>query len=246
MRRVILAGLLALGPQALPERAAAAPPAPSKAGKKKKDKKAEKAEPPVAAQPDSIEPPAAAAPARPAKPVDGPTMEETTAWLTEKLAANAVAYHTVAHWIEHHVMTFDTTDTCDWERHYANVKLVNQPGGCQLSFKEVRKTSCNMVTNGRPGDREPPQVDDMDSLFILNGLDPVGLVPEPFDYKRQSSAPASAQVTVDHDLYFLSLQPPTQGLQIGILFQDHEMAKRVAKALRHVIDLCGGGKTEPF
>jgi len=33
---------------------------------------------------------------------------------------------------------------------------------------------------------------------------------------------------------------------MGPIFQDHELATRMAKAISHAIDECGPGKTEPF
>jgi streptogramin lyase len=33
---------------------------------------------------------------------------------------------------------------------------------------------------------------------------------------------------------------------VGFTFRDEEMANRVAKAMRHAVDLCGGGNKEPF
>jgi hypothetical protein len=48
------------------------------------------------------------------------------------------------------------------------------------------------------------------------------------------------------DIYVLNVKLP-RGIDHSIRFYEQEMADRVAKALLHAVELCGGGpKPEPF
>jgi hypothetical protein len=56
---------------------------------------------------------------------------------------------------------------------------------------------------------------------------------------------ATRESRIAPPLFALAAKRPKQGENV-FLFSDEDMANRVAKAMIHATELCGGGSNEPF
>jgi hypothetical protein len=203
---------------------------------------------PATAQPESIAPPAkeqpdSVGPATTGHKVDGPSMEETAAWLVQKLNANKASYTTTAHGVTKIVMRLESVETYKHVFEYSGAKLEK----CELSYREKSTTSGGITMNGEPdSDPDPPQVTELPFAKALTQADPLSIRVEETNFKLVGATGTNyAQITVDKPTWMVVLER-YDTMAVGPIFEDHEMATRVVKAIQHAIDLCGGGKTEPF
>jgi hypothetical protein len=166
----------------------------------------------------------------PPKPADpGPSLEVTMKFIQEKLDVGPVNFAAYVH---------DNAVGNDWTNQF-KIEITNiaaNAGTCRISYH------LKNGINGAAGQ-------DADFWFLLNTVPDVAVMPiEP--------ALKEADTGGGHPTWNSRVEPPVFVLRVhrtdikgnnDFYFFDEQMANRVAKALVHAVELCGGGgKTEPF
>jgi hypothetical protein len=112
--------------------------------------------------------------------------------------------------------------------------LVGDAAGCRISFH------WRAEVNGTVSD-------DSDYNLNLKDVLRVDVLPQEQNQKQvdtRNGHPAwNSRITPN--LFTLVARRP-KGLENAFLFSEEEMANRVAKAMVHAVELCGGGNKEPF
>jgi len=169
-------------------------------------------------------PPAAGAPS-----TNGPTLEVTMNFIQEKL--NEIGTVNFAGYV--HEAANDTDGVQRFSATTSNA--VANPGACTLSYHRV------VFNNGKKEHDE--------QVFInLREVQSIAVLPDEQDWQMYLVHIGDTTKTVKDvpDIYVLNVKLP-RGIDHSIRFYEQEMADRVAKALLHAVELCGGGpKPEPF
>ncbi len=166
----------------------------------------------------------------PPKPPDsGPTLEVTLKFITDKIGDEGkLAYSTTV------------TDTAQQGPEWTNkfeVELTNAAfdvNACKISYH------WHAVQNGNVSD---------DKDYTLNLREVKDLV-----VLSQEENQHQVDARNGHDSWRSRLTPPIfvlvahrpKKVENVFLFSEEEMANRVAKAMVHAVELCGGGNNEPF
>jgi hypothetical protein len=166
----------------------------------------------------------------PPKPADeGPSLEVTMKFIQDKLNdVGAVNYATYTH---------DNAVGNDWTNQFRveATKVVADANSCRISYH------WKASLDGKAGQ-------DSDGWFLLKSVADVAVMPMEQDLKAQATAQG-------HPTWNSRIEPPVFVLKVhradkgGNVFDffDEQMANRVAKAMVHAVELCGGGsKPEPF
>jgi hypothetical protein len=164
----------------------------------------------------------------PPKPPDaGPSLDVTMRFIQDKITdEDKLTYR-----------AFVSSDPgFGWENQFkvAITNLAADATACRISFH------WRAEVNGKVSD---------DSDYTLNLKDVRHVIVLPQEQNQQqidarTGHPAwTSQFTPR--LFTLVAQRP-KGVENAFLFSDEEMAGRVAKAMVHAVELCGGGKEEPF
>jgi hypothetical protein len=160
---------------------------------------------------------------------DGPSLEITMKFLREKLNdAGPVTYLTYVH---DNVNGGDFTNKFKYEIS----KVYADPGNCNIGFHW--KT-----------EREGAVTHDLDVEFSLKAVTEALVMTREQDLKESSVAAGHPELDarVDPSVFVLRVRKNSKGVN-EFLFFDEQMANRVAKAMVHAVELCGGGSTpEPF
>lgn len=108
-------------------------------------------------------------------------------------------------------------------------------------------STCYVGYHGK-GVRDSQIVSDQDSGFFLRDVLDVVVEPETQFFTEQSAAAGNPNVittATNPSLTALIVRRPNNVIN-SFPMLDASMADRLAKALRHAVDLCGGGNKEPF
>jgi hypothetical protein len=167
--------------------------------------------------------------APPPKPAaDGPTLETTMKFIQDKLQERGK--------MNFAVYTHDNADGKDYIDQYSGEasNIVADPAACSISFHS------NIKRNGAV------LVDTNISLSFRDVLD-LAVMPEEQEFKKGYAAAGHPtwNPRVDPPL-FLVVARRAGNQANGFLFVDEDTANRVAKAMVHAVELCGGGSKEPF
>jgi CRISPR/Cas system CMR subunit Cmr6 (Cas7 group RAMP superfamily) len=80
---------------------------------------------------------------------------------------------------------------------------------------------------------------------LLKDVKDLVVLPEEQHLKQMRSADSESD-RADPPVFVLKVRKKNKDFQV-VLFSDEQMANRVAKAMVHAVELCGGGgKPEPF
>ncbi len=166
----------------------------------------------------------------PPKPADeGPSLQVTMKFIQEKIEnvgpVNFVAYY------------HDNIAGNDWAVQFMNQisRVSADPSTCRIDYHLYLQ-------------RAGQKVFDLDKWLGLKDIVNIEVMPLSQDFKGLSTKQG-------HPSWDNRIDPPVFGLyaegeKIGrhyFEFSDEQMADRVAKALQHAVELCGGGtKPEPF
>jgi hypothetical protein len=165
----------------------------------------------------------------PPKPAsDGPSLEATMKFIQEKIEQQGKLNY-AAH-------VHDSQDGSNWVVPFSTLQtnIVANPTLCRISYHE-RRTRRDEVTA------------DDDYWFALKAVQEMVVMSREQGLKR-------ADTNAGHPTWDSKVDPPIwliearyKGGQNIFYFHEEEIANRVAKALVHAVELCGGGKTqEPF
>lgn len=170
----------------------------------------------------------------PPKPADeGPNLEVTMKFIQDKLnSIGAVNYM----WYSHNEVA--GSDEVH-KYHFEATNVVADSGGCRLIWNASIKTD-----DGQPGSPPPHSIS-------LKEVADIAVLPLEQQYKKSNAANGHPEfsIRVDPPIYALVVHPlnPADKYWHYFNFYDEDPANRVAKALVHAVELCGGGKKdEPF
>lgn len=166
--------------------------------------------------------------APPPKPADtGPSLAVTMQFIQEKLNQQgrvnyAVYYH-------------DNADGTDWVNQFSidNTDFIADPAACGISFHS------RVINNGVVNSNA-------DFRLTLHGIEDLVVKNGEQDQKRidADNGHPTWDSKIDPPIFVLVARSREQEIELN--FRDEDMANRVAKALLHAVELCGGGNKEPF
>jgi hypothetical protein len=162
------------------------------------------------------------------KPADkGPSLEETMKFIQDKL--NAVGPVNFAQYLHDNATGTDSTHV---QLKIERTNVVADSGACRVSYHHKV---------GADGSLNPGS----DSWFPLNAVVDVAVIPLEQLVERVSGHP-TYDTKVDPPVFVLRVRG-TDKKHSDFFFFDEQMANRVAKAMVHAVELCGGGnKAESF
>jgi len=107
--------------------------------------------------------------------------------------------------------------------------------------------SCYIGYHGK-GVRDGAVVSEQDSGFYLKDVLDVVIEPEPQYFTEQSAREGNPNIvttSTNPTLTALLVRRPNNVVN-SFPIQDPTLADRLAKAITHAVELCGGGNKEPF
>jgi hypothetical protein len=165
----------------------------------------------------------------PPKPAaDGPSLAATMQFITVRMQERGT--------LNFAVYTHDNLDGKDYIDQYRgeHSNFVAEPASCRISYHRSFKKNGAALAEG-------------DVTFSLRDVQNLVVMPAEQDMKR-------AYAALGHPTWDPRFDPPmflivarlTGNQSNGFYFAEEEMANRVAKAMVHAVELCGGGNKEPF
>lgn len=168
-------------------------------------------------------------PPKPAGSTSGPALDVTMKFIADKLGdlgtVNYVVYAT------------DSKTGQTWQ----NVNVYT------ITNVRADATTCYVGYHSK-GVRDSQIVSDQEAGFFLRDVVDVVIEPETQFFTEQSAAGGNPNVittATNPTLTALNVRRPHNVIN-SFPMQDATMADRLAKALTHAIELCGGGNKEPF
>jgi hypothetical protein len=190
---------------------------------------------------------------------EGPSLEVTMKFIQDKLNDIGPVI-----WVEYY---HETAKGDNWTNTFGEEikEFVADSSACRISYRRI---SGNLTGAKIIGGELPPETSKFDMQVSLKDIADIVINPElesevrlhaaatnP-DYRRQTPtnvAPPvfSLQVVTNHPITMVWVQKPEFQFDpiksVEFKFLDDKMADRVARALQHATELCGGGsKPEPF
>ncbi len=166
--------------------------------------------------------------APPPKPTDnGPTLADTMQFIQDKIASNgAVNYISY-----YHDNIAGTNWTNKWTAEVTQVQA--DAANCQVRFHE-KETRDGQVTR------------DGNFWFLLKDVLEISVEPAEQSLKRADSSAGHPEYTsrTDPPVFFIHVTRKAGPNEIRLY--DESLANRIAKALVHAVELCGGGNKDPF
>jgi hypothetical protein len=169
-----------------------------------------------------------AVPPPPKPAADGPSLAATMQFIQTKLSERGR--------INFAVYTHDNADGKDYIDQYSGeaTNIVADPAACTISYhRNVKKNGVVLA--------------DDNASFSLRDVQDLAVMPEEQDIR--SAYAASGHPTWDPRVdppLFLVVARRTGNQANGFYFPSEELANRIAKAMVHAVELCGGGNKEPF
>jgi len=167
--------------------------------------------------------------APPPKPApDGPSLAATMQFIQTKVQERGR--------LNFAVYTHDNADGKDYVDQYSSEasNIVADPAACRISYHGNVKKNGAVLT-------------DTDVAFSLHDVQDLVVMPAEQDMKRSYAAAGHPTWEPRFDPpMFLVVERRAGNQANGFYFADEEMANRVAKALVHAVELCGGGSKDPF
>jgi TonB family protein len=178
------------------------------------------------AAPSPSQPIAVPPPPRPA--ADGPTLAATMQFIQSKLQERGR--------INFAVYTHDNADGKDYIDQYSSEagNLFADPASCSISYhRNIKKNGVALA--------------DDNISFSLRDVQDLTVMPEEQEFKKEyaTAGHPTWEARVDPPL-FLVLAQRAGNQTNGFFFSSEEMANRIAKAMVHAVELCGGGNKDPF
>jgi hypothetical protein len=165
----------------------------------------------------------------PPKPADdGPSLADTMKFIEDKLTERSrVNFITYVH---------DNVQGNDWtiSRTTELTNLRATPGTCRIDFHWLLKER----------DKTPQ---DLDVWFLLKAVREIVVLPLEQRYKTVDAEQGNPGLStrVDPPVTVVVVKR-ADGVSHEFDFYDETLANRVAKALVHAVELCGGGSKDPF
>jgi hypothetical protein len=171
--------------------------------------------------------PASAPDAAPA--ASGPTLAETMKFIQEKMNEQGK--------INYALYTHDNSDGQDWPVYQISIETTNfvaDPATCRITWHKVTTNGGNVGMN-------------KDLSLDLNNVQTFEVRTSIQEAKMEDTAGGHPGLDKRQDPPYFSLTARLKGnAETPLFFRDEEMANRVAKAMLHAVELCGGGSKDPF
>jgi hypothetical protein len=167
----------------------------------------------------------------PSKPADdGPSLKVTMKFIQDKLNdLGPVKYVQSDH---------DNSFGLDWKVQHREqfTNVVAHPSECRVSFHQEEED-----------DGEVVYAED-DGLFLKEVKDIAVMSMDQYlkDPSETHGYPNSPTVRVDPPVFVLEVRMTNKGAPKAFYFFDEQLANRLAKAMVHAVEFCGGSKREPF
>jgi hypothetical protein len=159
----------------------------------------------------------------------GPTIEATMNFIENKVnAVGTVSFSAYIH---------DSSNNSDWTQKISSTisSAVANPGACSIRYHRL-------VTNNGKTEH------DEDVVINMHEVQSITVMTDAQDWQSflAHSGDNAKSVKEDPEIFALVVKL-SRGTEPTLRFFDQEMANRVAKAMIHAVDLCGGGSApEPF
>jgi hypothetical protein len=166
----------------------------------------------------------------PPKPTDdGPGLEVTLKFIQDKVTDEGKLSYVAS-------VSDSSSPGTEWSNQFSVriTDFVGDTSACRISFH------WRAEVNGQV-------FEDSDNTLNLKDVRDFILLPQEQNQKRidtRNGHPAWDS-QIKPGLFTIVTRRP-KGLENAFLFSEEDMAKRVATALKHAIELCGGGNKEPF
>jgi hypothetical protein len=165
----------------------------------------------------------------PPKPSDGPSLEVTMKYIEDKVSEENKQKYTT-------FVSDGAQGGAEWNNQFA-VEISNfvaDPKACRISFH------WRSELNGKVAD-------DSDYSLILKDVHDIVVLPQEANQQQVDARNGHPSWTsrIQPTLFTLVARRP-KGLENAFLFSSEELAGRVAKAMVHAVELCGGGDKDPF
>jgi hypothetical protein len=163
--------------------------------------------------------------APPPPPVgSGPSLEKTMQFIQENAAEGKLTYTAF--------VTDASQQGVEWKNQFTveTSSLVADPAACRITYH------WRADENGK-------RIDDADYSLVLKDVKEILVLPQDQNQNQVDNRSGHPDWTsrISPPLFALIAKRP-KGLVNVFLFSDEEMANRVAKAMVHAVELCGGGK----
>ena len=160
----------------------------------------------------------------PPQPASGPTIEKTMQFIQENAAEGKLTYTAF--------VTDASQQGVEWSNKFTveMSNLVADPAACRITYH------WRAEENGKP-------IDDADYSLALKDVKEIVVLSQDQNQNQVDNRNGHPDWNsrISPTLFTLIAKRP-KGLVNVFLFSDEEMANRVAKAMVHAVELCGGGK----
>jgi hypothetical protein len=161
----------------------------------------------------------------PPRPADsGPSLEKTMQFIQENAAEGKLSYTAF--------VTDASQQGVEWKNQFTveMSNLVADAGACRITYH------WRAQENGK-------RIDDADYSLALKDVKEILVLPQDQNQNQVDSRNGHIDWNsrIAPNLFTLIARRP-RGVVNVFLFSDEEMANRVAKAITHAVELCGGGK----
>jgi hypothetical protein len=154
-----------------------------------------------------------------------PSRSETFKFIAEKV--NQQGTVNVAGYVHDNATNKDSLVRESWEQ---SKLMIDPHKKCKMSYHK------RIVVNGTTSE-------DADFWAVLGGVDKVEVLPIEQAWKRFDSRAGNTTLSYKADPAVSVVRVNVHdGSYLDFAFYEEDMANRVAKALGHAVDLCGGGK----
>lgn len=170
-----------------------------------------------------------APPPRPAYTTSGPALDVTMKFISDKLSDLGTVNYIIS--------AQKSTTGQTWQN----------SNSYTITNVRADATTCYVGYHGK-GVRDSQIVSDQNSGFFLRDVLDVIVEPETQFFTEQSRAAGNPEVittATSPTLTALIVRRPNNVIN-SFPMKDSTMADRIAKALNHAVELCGGGNKEPF
>ena len=167
----------------------------------------------------------------PPRPADaGPTLDATLSFIQQKMSGiGSMNYANYIH---------DNKDGNDWivQKNYEISNVTSNPSACMINFRQAEKNNGKSI------------YDNTGASIPFRDAEDVVVLPIEQAWKEADSKSGNTTWSYrsDPEVYVMRVRRKNNGGLNDIFFFDSALADRVAKAVVHAIELCGGGNKDPF
>jgi len=160
---------------------------------------------------------------------NGPSLAVTMQFIQDKMNEQGK--------INYALYTHDNSSGEDWPVYQISIEVTNavaDTGTCRITWHKVTSNG------GKVGI-------DQDFSLDLRGVQSVEVRTSTHEAKMEDTANGSPQLDKRQDPpYFTATVIGKGNAETPLFFHGEDMANRVAKAMVHAVELCGGGNKDPF